>query len=1169
MADNSSRKFKFISPGVFTKEIDNSQLPAVAGDVGPVIIGKSQKGPGMKPITVSSFNEFVEIFGAPVAGNEGEDIWRDNSLNVPTYGAYAAQAWLDSSTPLTYLRLMGEQSPDATTADLDAGGYAGWRAGDMASTNIATPLSGGAWGLVVFPSGSLAQDTTTKASGTNIINLGTAAGSNGNDDDDNFNITVPVGLGGAGAAVNVKLVAALGVPAGNDVHIVRATSNDTNRTRMLMAVNGSTFPGFDATKVSFAGDDGVLGVSASVGSTDSEVTLEADVGGVLGNSTILANVVAKGSTLVQFSPMAGGAYSDTTPMVSGAVGAILYATEGRIVLSGTTAGTLIGGGSTATASACEMYESDSNGNLTLLVSKDGTVANSENVQISLNPASNNFIRNVLNTNPTVTNTAITPESARSASEGGNYWVGETFERSLLSSSVDTFGVLDGGNASSFSSGLDGKFHAMLLPLRNQASTTDNTLNDRRYSASRATTGYYFSQDLSTDFAVYNPKNMQKLFRFEALAPGEEVQREIKISVENIKAPEGAFEDYGSFSVIIRSMNDSDANPVILERFDSLTLNPASPNYIGVVIGDRYEKYDSTIQGNRQYGQYPNNSSFIRVEVDESIARGGAEPRYLPFGVFGPLTYRQLAIVSGSDAPSSPAAAGVVARGTNFGMLDGGDSTDFGSLGGHAGINNDLFSLGADVIGDFTGTVTFPSVPLRQKSTWATPKNRRVTYWGAWTGQTTGDQTFNDSLYDMLRGRCRTLAGPNVNAASTAHDLVGENTLITSDPLQIAWAFSLDNLSGTNDGSVTYESTYRVSGTSISAASSSYESVLTAGLDRFTTVMAGGTTGYDILERDNFRNTKITAVATDEQNSALYSMKTAINIVSDPEHTECNLVSMPGTTVPQVNTFMLETAENRGDCLAVIDIANVYLPDTENANSAEARNAYTIAQAVTGLRNLQVNNSYGATYYPWVRVQDTITNRTLWAPPSVAAIGALSTTDRVAAPWFAPAGFTRGGLSEGAAGIPVLDTSRRLTSDERDTLYEGNINPIAKFPAEGIVIFGQKTLQQTASALDRINVRRLMIYLKREISFIASRLLFAPNTQDTWTRFTQQATPLLDSVKSQFGIEDFRLILDETTTTPDLVDRNIIYAKLIVKPTRSAEFFAIDFVITNSGAGFED
>jgi phage tail sheath protein FI len=182
---------------------------------------------------------------------------------------------------------------------------------------------------------------------------------------------------------------------------------------------------------------------------------------------------------------------------------------------------------------------------------------------------------------------------------------------------------------------------------------------------------------------------------------------------------------------------------------------------------------------------------------------------------------------------------------------------------------------------------------------------------------------------------------------------------------------------------------------------------------------------------------------------------------------------------------------------------------------------------------------------------------------------LSNTDRNQAPWFAPAGFTRGGLSEGAAGLPVLDVSRRLTADNRDALYDKNINPIAKFPAEGIVVFGQKTLQQTASALDRINVRRLMIYLKREISFIASRLLFGPNSQETWDRFLGQATPLLESVQAEFGIEEFRLVLDDSTTTPDLVDRNIIYAKLLVKPTRAVEFFAIDFVVTNSGAAFDD
>ena len=193
-----------------------------------------------------------------------------------------------------------------------------------------------------------------------------------------------------------------------------------------------------------------------------------------------------------------------------------------------------------------------------------------------------------------------------------------------------------------------------------------------------------------------------------------------------------------------------------------------------------------------------------------------------------------------------------------------------------------------------------------------------------------------------------------------------------------------------------------------------------------------------------------------------------------------------------------------------------------------------------------------------------------SPPSVAALGALSYGQATQELWFAPAGFTRGGLSaNNAAGIPVVGVRERLISKDRDSLYDANINPIAQFPAEGIVIFGQKTLQITPSALDRINVRRLLIFLKREISRIAATLLFDQNVQSTWNRFRSRVGPLLASVKAGLGLEDYKLVLDETTTTPDLIDRNIMYAQIFLKPARSIEFIAIDFVITDSGASFED
>ena len=303
--------------------------------------------------------------------------------------------------------------------------------------------------------------------------------------------------------------------------------------------------------------------------------------------------------------------------------------------------------------------------------------------------------------------------------------------------------------------------------------------------------------------------------------------------------------------------------------------------------------------------------------------------------------------------------------------------------------------------------------------------------------------------------------------------------------------------------------------------------------------------------------------------AYNSVIRAIDTVADAESVVTDIISVPGITNSSVTDYVISVCEARADALAVIDLPNVYIPEHENANLAASARRGSVASTVSALKGRGINSSYAATYYPWVQVRDTINDQNVWVPPSVVAIGALSYGQKTQALWFAPAGFTRGGLSEGRGGVPVLAVSQRLNSRERDSLYEANINPIAQFPAEGIVIFGQKTLQVTPSALDRINVRRLMIYLKREISTISSRLLFDQNVETTWNRFLGQVNPFLESVKTNLGITEYRVILDATTTTPDLVDRNIMYAKIFLKPARAIEFIALDFVITNSGASFAD
>ena len=257
-------------------------------------------------------------------------------------------------------------------------------------------------------------------------------------------------------------------------------------------------------------------------------------------------------------------------------------------------------------------------------------------------------------------------------------------------------------------------------------------------------------------------------------------------------------------------------------------------------------------------------------------------------------------------------------------------------------------------------------------------------------------------------------------------------------------------------------------------------------------------------------------------------------------------------------------------MAVIDMDDSFLDTFENSG---VRSGGEVDSILSHASSRDLNTSYAATYAPRLKLRDTLSgnDEILIVPPSVGAIGAMAFSEANSdGPWFAPAGFNRGGLSVlgGNSGPRIIGTLKTLSKKQRDELYQVNVNPIARFPAVGeIVIFGQKTLQQTPSALDRINVRRLMIYLKKKVGLIADTILFEQNVQATWNRFLSQADPLLSSVKTRFGITDYKLVLDTSTTTDDLIDRNILYAKVFVKPARAIEYIVIDFIVTRTGVEF--
>lgn len=273
----------------------------------------------------------------------------------------------------------------------------------------------------------------------------------------------------------------------------------------------------------------------------------------------------------------------------------------------------------------------------------------------------------------------------------------------------------------------------------------------------------------------------------------------------------------------------------------------------------------------------------------------------------------------------------------------------------------------------------------------------------------------------------------------------------------------------------------------------------------------------------------------------------VTALSNKDAYQFNILSTPGL-INEHHTAIISTiitnTTNRGDNLYVVDMV-----DYDGV----------LADAVTQATSR--DTSYASTYWPWVRIVDPGTGRQVWVPASTLIPGVYAYNDKVSAPWFAPAGINRGGLSS------VLSAKSKLSQADRDNLYTNNINPIATFPRTGVSVFGQKTLQKGASALDRINVRRLMIELKSYISQIADTLVFEQNTITTRNNFLSRVNPYLTTIQQKQGLYAFKVIMDETNNTPDVIDRNQLIGQIYVQPSRTAEFIALDFILLPTGATF--
>ena len=378
--------------------------------------------------------------------------------------------------------------------------------------------------------------------------------------------------------------------------------------------------------------------------------------------------------------------------------------------------------------------------------------------------------------------------------------------------------------------------------------------------------------------------------------------------------------------------------------------------------------------------------------------------------------------------------------------------------------------------------------------------------------------------------------------------------IAAGTVQVGTGFNLDECFVHPSASKTNDNSTFVGGSSVSAS-------IFVGLDvnnvlKFNIPLQGGFDGMDPAVAKNVGSAitqtnlfGMNCLTTSTPGGAAYVK--ALNTIANADEYDVNLIVTPGANIKDHTGIInkaIEVAEDRGDCFVIAD------PITQGGS---------VAAAVAAISDSGIDSNYVGTYWPWVKIIDTDKNKPVWVPPSVVVPRVMAYNDSVAYEWFAPAGLNRGGVSE------AVDVELRLNQANRNDLYENKINAIATFPNQGICIWGQKTLQARPSALDRINVRRLLITLKKFIASSSRYLVFENNTTATRQRFLNIVTPYLQTVQSRQGLYAFRVVMDETNNTPDVIDRNIMYGQIYLQPAKAAEFIVLDFNILPTGATFDN
>ena len=603
-----------------------------------------------------------------------------------------------------------------------------------------------------------------------------------------------------------------------------------------------------------------------------------------------------------------------------------------------------------------------------------------------------------------------------------------------------------------------------------------------------------------------------LFKFTTISDGNDANTEIKVSIANISFGNGTFD------VLIRDFFDTDNNPVVIEKFTNCNMNPNDNNYIGKKVGT-------------SDGEYQLNSKYVMVELNYE-----APIDALPCGFQG-FTTRDYA---GSRSPfplikSKYDYPGEVVFDPPFGLSTGANAV---SLSPGDNVKRTYLGI-SDTVGIDTDFYQYKGKQL--------PKSICDSVTGPeWAYKTKGFHMDKNASGITIPNTFVTSGTPAFVCGSADFTKDPENE---SNPYYRLFARKFTFLvSGGFDG----WDIYRESRTNTNRFVLGRSGYLKGSCP---TLKYPTATGWGAFKQITVGNNKV-----DYANTDYYAYLLGIQTFSNPEAVNINVFVTPGidyVTNPNLVGSAIEMIEfNRADSIYITTTPDYKL---EVSSLGDPADLIYPQEAVDNLELSGIDSNYTATYYPWILVKDTVNNTQIYLPPTGEVTKNLALTDNIAFPWFAAAGYTRGIVS-------AIKARKKLTQEDRDVLYKGRINPIATFSDVGTVIWGNKTLQIKESALDRINVRRLLLQARKLISAVSVRLLFEQNDDKVRQDFLNAVNPILDAIRRDRGLYDFRVTV--SSDTADL-DRNQMTGKIYIKPTKSLEFIDITFYITPTGASFED